>query len=367
MKRIMTIFGTRPEAIKMAPVIAELQKYPNEFQTIVTLTAQHREMLDQVLDIFEMKANYDLNIMIENQKLSDITCNITKRLEPILEKENIDLVLIQGDTTTTLVASLTAFYNRILVGHIEAGLRTYNKLYPFPEEINRVLTSSLTNLHFAPTQKAKENLLKEGIPERSIIVTGNTVVDSLFSVMERKEFSKLSTRDTKEILVTVHRRENLGNPMEEICKAILEIVNQHAEVRIYFPVHLNPNVRSIIYNFLSNHDQVELVEPLDYVDFVKQMKSSYVILTDSGGIQEEAPALGKPVLVLRNETERPEGIDAGTCRLVGLNRQKIVDEVNKLLIDKDEYLKMAQAINPYGDGKASQRIVKFIREYFELN
>jgi len=363
----MTIFGTRPEAIKMAPVIAELQKYPSELQTIITLTAQHREMLDQVLDIFEIEADYDLNCMIENQSLSDITCNIIKGMESIFEAQELDLVLVQGDTATTFAASLTAFYHKIPIGHIEAGLRTRNKYYPFPEEINRTLTSSLADLHFAPTLKAKENLLSEGIPDKSIKVTGNTVIDALFSIIEKMGFSNQSAKDTKKILVTIHRRENFGTPMEEVCQAILDIVNQHADIKIYFPVHLNPNARSTVHNFLSNHNQIELLEPLNYFDFVGHMASAYLILTDSGGVQEEAPALGKPVLVLREETERPEGIDAGTCRLVGLNRHRIVKEVNKLLINKNEYLKMAQAINPYGDGKASQRIVKCIFDYFQLN
>ena len=365
MLTIMTVFGTRPEAIKMAPVIKEMEKHPEQIRSIVTLSAQHREMLDQVLEIFDIHADYDLDIMTANQKLTDITSSVLKKLEPILEKEQVDLVLVQGDTTTTFAAALVAFYYKIPVGHIEAGLRTNDRYYPFPEEINRRLTSTLTTIHFAPTQLAKDNLLREGYPESSIVITGNTVIDALLRIVEKEGYAQDNSQNNiKEILVTAHRRESWGKPLENICHAILDIVNQHKDVRIVFPVHLNPNVRKTVFPLLSNNDQIYLCDPLDYLEFTRYMARAYLILTDSGGIQEEAPALGKPVLVMRGETERLEGIDAGTCRLVGTDRSRIVEEVNTLLTESDAYSQMAHAVNPYGDGKSSQRIVQYVLEYF---
>ncbi|MCP4111791.1 MAG: UDP-N-acetylglucosamine 2-epimerase (non-hydrolyzing) [Desulfobacteraceae bacterium] len=363
--KVMAVFGTRPEAIKMAPVVKELQKHQNRIHTIVTLSAQHREMLDQVMELFEIKSDYDLNIMTYNQKLSGITCNVIQGLEPVLEKEKVDFILVQGDTTTTFAASLIGFYHKIPVGHVEAGLRTYNKYNPFPEEINRVLTSSLSNVHFAPTRLAKKNLLKEGIPEESVIITGNSVIDAFLMIVEKEGFFKKTlNHDYKKILVTAHRRENWGKPLENICNAILDIVTKHPDVKIVFPVHLNPNVQKTVYKLLGNHNRIKLTDPMGYRDIAECIADSHIILSDSGGIQEEAPSLGKPVLVLRNETERQEGIDAGTCRLVGTEREKIVHEADKLLTDSNQYLKMAQAVNPYGDGKTSQRIAEYIIEHF---
>ncbi|NIU02071.1 MAG: UDP-N-acetylglucosamine 2-epimerase (non-hydrolyzing) [Nitrosopumilaceae archaeon] len=360
-KNIMIIFGTRPEAIKMAPIIKELENHSDKIRTIITLSAQHREMLDQVLEIFDIRADYDLNVMTDNQKLSDITCNVIQRFEKILEKETVDFLLVQGDTTTTFAASLIGFYHKIPVGHVEAGLRTNNMYYPFPEELNRVLTTRLASVHFAPTQLAKENLLREGIGEQSIVITGNTVIDALFYITQKEEYDNTKISDgKKKILVTAHRRENFGIGLENICKAILNIVERHHDVEIDFPVHLNPNVQATVRNYLSGHDRIKLIEPLDYRHFCKYIAESFLILTDSGGIQEEAPSLGKPVLVLRNETERQEAIDAGTARLVGVNTQDIVEATELLLTNPDHYQLMAKAVNPYGDGKAGKRIVEYI-------
>lgn len=360
-QNVMVVFGTRPEAIKMAPIVKELKNHSELINTIVTLSAQHREMLDQVLEIFEIQANYDLNVMTDNQSLPDVTCSVIKRLEKILENEPTDIILVQGDTTTTFAASLVGFYNKIPIGHVEAGLRTHNMYYPFPEELNRVLTSRLTSFHFAPTKLAKKNLLSEGIPEDSIIVTGNTVIDALFYIIEHEGYptSKQLTGKRK-ILVTAHRRENFGTGLENICRAILSIVNRHEDVEIIFPVHLNPNVQEIVHNLLSNHERIKLIKPLDYKQFCRHIAESYLILTDSGGIQEEAPSLGKPVLVMRNETERLEAIEAGTARLVGTNTERIITETELLLTNLGEYEKMAKAINPYGDGKAGKRIVEYL-------
>jgi UDP-N-acetylglucosamine 2-epimerase len=361
MINVIVVFGTRPEAIKMAPVIKELKKFPEKINTTVTVSAQHREMLDQVLEIFNIKVDYDLNVMTENQNLSDITRNVLERLEPILSEVSTDIMLVQGDTTTTFASSLAAFYHKIPVGHIEAGLRTYDRFYPYPEEINRTLTSVLSSIHFAPTTKAKRNLLQENISENKIIITGNTVIDAFLSVIDKGGFLNKGKSDNfKKILVTAHRRENLGKPLENICKAILNIVKKHSDVYIVFPVHLNPRVRKTVFDFLFGQDRIQLIDPLGYKDFSFHIATSHLILTDSGGIQEEAPSLGIPVLVLRNETERPEGVEAGTCRLVGTQQEKIYHEADLLLRDKNEYLKMAQAINPYGDGKASKRIVEYI-------
>lgn len=363
--KIMTVFGTRPEAIKMAPVIKQLKKQEN-VKTITTVTAQHREMLDQVLELFNIKPDYDLNIMLEAQSLTDITINVLKKIENVYKKEKPDLVLVQGDTSTTFVASLAAFYKKIKVGHVEAGLRTNNKYSPFPEEINRKLTGSVADLHFAPTENSKINLLNENITEKNIYVTGNTVIDALKEIVNRdyqfknKEIKNIIDKNRRFILLTTHRRENLGNPMKNIFNAVRKILEMNKDVEIIFPVHLNPAVRKIAKKILANLNRIHLIEPMDYLPFAKLMNESYLVLTDSGGVQEEAPGLGKPVLVLRDTTERPEAIEAGTAKLVGTDENTIFEETNKLLNDQDEYNKMSKAVNPYGDGKASKRIVDII-------
>jgi UDP-N-acetylglucosamine 2-epimerase (non-hydrolysing) len=370
--KIMTIFGTRPEAIKMAPVIKRL-KAEEMVEVIVTVTAQHREMLDQVLNLFDIKSNYDLNIMQSGQTLSDITVRVLKGLEEIIILERPDLVLVHGDTTSTFVGALGAFYHQIKVGHVEAGLRTYNKYSPFPEEMNRHLTGSLADLHLAPTSVAKDNLLSENIPVKQIFVTGNTVIDALLETVNQDysfkipEFREIDFANKKIILLTAHRRENLGQPMENIFTAVRELVELHREVEVVFPVHLNPRVRESVNKILAGVKEIRLIEPLDYQPFVNLMARSYLVLTDSGGIQEEAPALGKPVLVLRNTTERPEAVMAGTVKLVGTDRKCIISEAGKLLTDNRKYRKMAEAVNPYGDGQASRRILQRILFEFGLS
>jgi UDP-N-acetylglucosamine 2-epimerase (non-hydrolysing) len=370
--KIMTIFGTRPEAIKMAPVIKRL-KAEEMVEVIVTVTAQHREMLDQVLNLFDIKSNYDLNIMQSGQTLSDITVRVLKGLEEIIILERPDLVLVHGDTTSTFVGALGAFYHQIKVGHVEAGLRTYNKYSPFPEEMNRHLTGSLADLHLAPTSVAKDNLLSENIPVKQIFVTGNTVIDALLETVNQDysfkipEFREIDFANKKIILLTAHRRENLGQPMENIFTAVRELVELHREVEVVFPVHLNPRVRESVNKILAGVKEIRLIEPLDYQPFVNLMARSYLVLTDSGGIQEEAPALGKPVLVLRNTTERPEAVMAGTVKLVGTDRKCIISEAGKLLTDNRQYRKMAEAVNPYGDGQASRRILQRILFEFGLS
>ena len=368
MKKILTIFGTRPEAIKLAPVIKELERRNDVFVSKVCVTAQHREMLDPFLQLFGINPDWDLNIMQPNQSLFDVTAKALVKLKEVLEKENPDLVLVQGDTTTTFTAALAAYYLKIKVGHVEAGLRTLDKYNPFPEELNRRLVGHIADLHFAPTKRAKENLLSEGIPESSIFVTGNTVVDALFMILARTKSEDylpkaLSQPDRKLILVTAHRRESFGEGIANICLALKEIVKRVPDVEIVYPVHLNPNVREPVYRMLSGMERVHLIEPLDYISFVHLMKASYLILTDSGGIQEEAPSLGKPVLVLRNTTERPEAVEAGAAKLVGTDPQRIVAETLRLLQDPSEYSKMANAPNPFGDGKASLRIVDILERH----
>lgn len=364
------IFGTRPEAIKMAPVVERLQDEP-QLETVVTVTAQHREMLDQVLDLFSIETDYDLDIMQSGQSLSDITVRVLKGLEKVYKIEQPDLVLVHGDTSTTFVGALASFYNQIKIGHVEAGLRTHNKYSPFPEEMNRHLTGVLADLNFAPTYFSRENLLKENIPEEKIFITGNTVIDALLQIVDGNyEFQnqilkKINFKQKKVILLTAHRRENLGQPMENIFKAIKEIIKREQDVEVIFPVHLNPIVREIANKILGDVKGVHLIEPLDYEPFANLMARSYIIMTDSGGVQEEAPALGKPVLVLRDTTERPEAINAGTVEKVGTDREKIVTTASKLFVE-EEYSKMANAINPYGDGKASQRILQRILYEFEL-
>lgn len=374
--KVMAVFGTRPEAIKMAPVIEEIKK-SSHLRLKVVVTAQHREMLDQVLRQFKIRKDYDLNIMLKEQSLAQITTRVLIRLERIIEKEKPKLVLVQGDTTTALAASLTSFYHKIPLAHIEAGLRTKDKYRPFPEEVNRQLTDYLSDLHFAPTNSAKRNLLKMGIKKDSIYVTGNTVIDALLKVArQRYVFSKKwqrilnfqpQTQDSRLLLVTAHRRESLGEPLEQICTALKEISKTYPNLKIIFSLHKNPLVRKKVRQTLEGCPGVYLVEPTDYQLFVNLMKKCYIILTDSGGIQEEAPSLGRPVLVLREVTERPEAVSAGTVRLVGTNPSKIIDETKRLLEDKVTYHKMSKAINPYGDGKAAKRIVKVLLSYLGIS
>lgn len=369
--KVLSIFGTRPEAIKMAPVIKELEKHPGRFKSVVCVTAQHRQMLDQVLELFQIRPDYDLDIMQPGQDLFDVTCNVLTGLKPVLEKERPAIVLVHGDTTTTMAAALAAYYSRIRVGHVEAGLRTGNKYAPFPEEINRRLAGALTDLHFAPTEKSRGNLLAEGVPESSVFVTGNTVIDALLAVAARVEndhdlrsrfdqqFSFLDPAK-RLILVTGHRRENFGEGFEQICSALAEIAARSPDVEILYPVHLNPHVQEPVRRILGKSPQVHLIAPLDYLPFVYLMKRSYLIITDSGGVQEEAPSLGKPVLVMRDTTERPEALAAGTVKLVGTDRQKIVAEALLLLNDSAAYQAMGRAHNPYGDGMAAARIVEVL-------
>ena len=374
-KKILTIFGTRPEAVKLAPVIKKIEEYPDRFTSVVCVTAQHREMLDQVLELFKIVPAYDLDIMRPDQTLFDVTCNSLMGIRGVLEKEQPDLVLVQGDTTTTFMAALSAFYLKIPVGHVEAGLRSFDKFHPFPEEVNRRLTSHIADLHFAPTRGAKENLLKEDIDQSRIWVTGNTVIDALLMVAEHFEspetqaewdgyfFYKwgISFDSHRIVLVTGHRRESFGKGFQNICAALKEIALRHKDIKLIYPVHLNPRVQRPVREVLSDVGNIHLIDPLDYEPFVYLMSRSYIILTDSGGIQEEAPSLGKPVLVMRDVTERPEAVEAGTAKLVGTDVKKIVRETQRLLTDQEYYLEMSRAHNPYGDGKASDRIVEVLK------
>lgn len=373
--KVLSIFGTRPEAIKMAPLVKAL----NEAEGIdakVCVTAQHREMLDQVLDLFEIVPEYDLNIMKPGQSLYDVTTNILLGLKPILEEFKPDLVLVHGDTSTTLSASLAAFYQQIPVGHVEAGLRTGNLSSPWPEEGNRKLTGAITKLHFAPTQTSQQNLLNEAVSADDIVITGNTVIDALLQVVDKVKtdtalISTLKAKfpeldETKKlILVTGHRRESFGGGFERICEALVEIATAHPDTQILYPMHLNPNVREPVNRILKNVDNVHLIEPQDYLPFVYLMNQAHIIVTDSGGVQEEAPSLGKPVLVMRDTTERPEAVEAGTVKLVGTDKARIVNEVNNLLTNDQEYQSMSRAHNPYGDGKACERIVAKIKQHFK--
>ena len=378
MKKVLVVFGTRPEAIKMAPLVKGLQAESEQVQTVVCVTAQHREMLDQVLRLFEIEPQHDLNVMKPNQDLYDVTCSVVSGLKPVLAAERPDLVLVHGDTTTTLATSLAAYYARARVGHVEAGLRTGDKYAPFPEEINRKVTGAIADFHFAPTEMSRANLLKEGVDPASIFVTGNTVVDALLSVVHKlKTDARLAAEMAQRfsfldpsrrlILVTGHRRENFGEGFENICHALADIAAATPDVEILYPVHLNPNVRKPVSEILAARglSNVHLIEPVDYLPFVYLMNRSHLIITDSGGVQEEAPSLGKPVLVMRDITERPEAIDAGTVRLVGTSRTAIVQETARLLNDQNEYARMSRAHNPYGDGQAVRRIVDAVLSWKE--
>jgi len=365
--RVMSVFGTRPEAIKMAPLVQELEKN-EKIESIVCITAQHREMLDQVLELFKIKPDYDLNVMKTNQDLWTLTSDVLLKMKDVFEQAKPDIVLVHGDTTTTCATALSAFYAKIPVGHVEAGLRTFNKYYPFPEEVNRVVADAVSTLYFAPTENSVKNLLNSGIKdEGNIKLTGNTVIDALLYTVNNNSINLDNLNlnpELKTILLTSHRRENHGEPLEEICKAIIELVEQNDDIQVIYPVHLNPNVRKTVFELLANKERIILTEPMDYAPFASLMKKADIILTDSGGIQEEAPSLGKPVLVLRDETERPEALEYGTVKLVGTDKNKIVNTVNSLLHSKEEYEKMSTAINPYGDGLACKRIVDAIVEYF---
>lgn len=362
--KVLTVFGTRPEAIKMAPVVLELNKHKDIFETIVCVTAQHREMLDQVLDLFNIKPDFDLNVMKPNQNLWNLTADVLLQMKDVLEKTQPHIVLVHGDTTTTLAASLSAFYARVPVGHVEAGLRTFNKYNPFPEEINRVVADVISTFYFAPTQRSVDNIINSGLKNEHIYLTGNTVIDALLYTVDNHKTDLTSLnidKNLKTILLTSHRRENFGKPLENICRAVQILVEKNQDIQFVFPVHLNPNVRSTVYSMLDGIDRVKLIEPLEYAPFASLMKASHIILTDSGGVQEEAPSLGKPVLVLREETERPEAVEFGTVDLVGFDTDKIVNSIQKLLDSKENYAKMASSVNPYGDGLASLRIVEILK------
>ncbi|MFA6074952.1 MAG: UDP-N-acetylglucosamine 2-epimerase (non-hydrolyzing) [Negativicutes bacterium] len=360
--KVMTVFGTRPEAIKMAPLALELKKYPEYIESMVTVTAQHREMLDQVLDLFSIVPDYDLNIMSHGQTLSDITCKAIKGLEKIFAEAKPDIVLVHGDTTTTFAGALAAFYQQISVGHVEAGLRTGNKYSPWPEEMNRKLTGAIADYHFAPTTTSAANLLRENVDSESVFITGNTVIDALINIVQPdfKFPESLNKIDFNKrlLIVTTHRRENLGEPLRNVYRAIRRIITEFPDTAVVFPMHKNPLVRAIVDEELSELDRVHLIEPLEYQLFANLIARSHIVLTDSGGVQEEAPALGKPVLVLRDTTERPEAIAAGTVRLVGTDEEVIYEATRQLLADEQAYAKMSQAVNPYGDGIASERIVR---------
>lgn len=363
MKKVMVVFGTRPEAIKMCPLVLELKRH-KEIETVVCVTGQHREMLEQVLQVFGVKPDYNLDIMKENQTLFTITTSILENIKDVLEAEQPDIVLVHGDTTTTFATALAAFYLGIKVGHVEAGLRTYDIESPFPEEFNRQAVSIVSQFNFAPTEQAKNNLLREGKDAKTVYVTGNTGIDALKTTIqaeyEHKELDWVG--DSRLIMITAHRRENLGQPMENMFKAIKRVLDEHEDVKAIYPIHKNPKVREVAERIFGDNQQVKLIEPLEVIDFHNFLNKSFMILTDSGGIQEEAPSLGKPVLVMRDTTERPEGVQAGTLKLVGTDEDDIYNNFKLLLEDESEYKKMSQASNPYGDGKASERIVKILTE-----
>lgn len=371
-KKIITIFGTRPEAIKMAPLVKELEKR-DEIESKVCVTAQHREMLDQVLEYFDIKPDFDLNIMKSKQSLTGITCRVLEGLEEVFQKEKPDMILVHGDTTTTFAGGLAAFYQQIKVGHVEAGLRTFDKYFPFPEEMNRKLTGAIADLHFAPTKGSKLNLLREGINEDDIYITGNTVIDAMMHTVKENykfecdELNKIDFENKKVIMITAHRRENWGEGIENICESLNKIVEENNDVELVYLVHLNPIVKDVVHEKLGGKERIHLLSPLDTKETHNLMNKCFMVMTDSGGLQEEAPHLGKPVLVLRDVTERPEAVEYGTVKLVGTNVEKIVLEANTLLQDKEAYEKMSKSVNPYGDGKASERIADAILKYFNLS
>lgn len=386
MKKIILVFGTRPEAIKMAPLVKELEKYPDEFRTLVCVTGQHREMLDQVLRLFDIRPDYDLNIMKAGQTLYDVTSRVLCEFGNVLQKERPDLVLVHGDTTTSMASALAAFYEQIPVGHVEAGLRTGNIYSPWPEEMNRQITGRIAVLDFAPTRFGCDNLIRENVPQDRITVTGNTVIDALYYVVDRikgdaalreslernicaqgYDVNRLKDSGRRLVLITGHRRENFGEGFRNICKALDTLSHRYGDVDFVYPMHLNPNVRKPIHDMFDGRmpDNMFFIEPLDYFDFVRLMELSHIVLTDSGGIQEEAPGLGKPVVVMRDTTERPEAVEAGTVKLVGTDYDKITTTISRLLDDTGYYNTMSQAVNPYGDGKACPRIVDFIRSFFK--
>lgn len=370
--KVMTVFGTRPEAIKMAPVVLELAKHTDKIVPVVTVTAQHRDMLDQVLNLFQIKPDHDLDIMAAGQTLFDITSRAMMGLDKVLQEEKPDIVLVHGDTTTTFAGALASYYHQVSVGHVEAGLRTHNKYSPFPEEMNRKLTGSIADLHFAPTDTSEQNLLAESVDSERIFVTGNTVIDALHKTVdddfqfEDEVLQGIDFKNKRIVLLTTHRRENLGEPMRHVYRAMRRLVDEFEDVEIVFPVHKNPKVREVVQEELGGLSKVHLIDPLDYEPFANLMHRSYLILTDSGGVQEEAPALGKPVLVLRDTTERPEAVAAGTVKLIGTDEKVVYDEAKLLLTDRDEYSRMSEACNPYGDGKASQRIIQAILYHYGL-
>jgi UDP-N-acetylglucosamine 2-epimerase (non-hydrolysing) len=366
--KVLSIFGTRPEAIKMGPVVKAVERTEG-LTSIVCVTAQHREMLDQVLEVFDIKPDYDLDIMKSKQSLTDITRRALKGLEEVIIEVKPDVVLVHGDTTTTFAGALAAFYQQVAIGHVEAGLRTFNKYEPFPEEMNRKLTGAMTDLHFSPTQTAREHLLAEGVEDDKIFVTGNTVIDALSAtISDDYQFTldilnDIDYKNKKVLAMTAHRRENLGEPLRDICEAVLELVTQNEDVEVVYAVHLNPLVQKVASEILGNHARVHLVPPLELKDMHNLLNRSYLVMTDSGGLQEEVPSMGKPVLVLRNVTERPEGVEAGTLKLVGTDKALIISTANELLQDKAAYEKMANAVNPYGDGQASERIVGHLLDF----
>ncbi|MFF5993904.1 UDP-N-acetylglucosamine 2-epimerase (non-hydrolyzing) [Lysinibacillus sp. KU-BSD001] len=365
--KVMTIFGTRPEAIKMAPLVLELQKYPEKIESIVTVTAQHRQMLDQVLETFHITPDYDLNIMKDRQTLVDVATNALQGLDRVMKEAQPDIVLVHGDTATTFIGSLAAFYNQIAIGHVEAGLRTGQKYSPYPEEMNRQLTGVMADLHFAPTEVSKENLLKENKLAEAIFVTGNTAIDALKTTVKEAYTHPVLEKvgQDRMILLTAHRRENLGDPMRNMFRAINRLLAEHEDVQVVYPVHMNPAVREVANEILGDNPRIHLIEPLEVFDFHNFAARSYMILTDSGGVQEEAPSLGKPVLVLRDTTERPEGIAAGTLKLAGTDEHTIYTLAKELLVDEAAYAEMAQASNPYGDGFASKRIVEALIKFLD--
>ena len=368
--KVLSVFGTRPEAIKMAPLVKKLDE-DDRFESIVCVTAQHREMLDSVLEIFDIKPNYDLNIMKHGQTIIDISNKVLEGVDKVIKECNPNIVLVHGDTSTTLNAALAAFYNKVPIGHVEAGLRSNDIYSPFPEEVNRKLTGNIASIHFSPTINNKENLLKEGVANEKIYVTGNTVIDALLSVVkdnyifENNKLNNIDFTNKKVILLTTHRRENWGSPMEEIFKAIIEVINNN-DAEVIFPMHKNPLIRELAYKYFDNYkEKVHMIEPLEYVEFANLMSKVYLIMTDSGGIQEEAPALGKPVVVLRTETERPEAVEAGTVKIAGIDKENISSAVNDLINDEYIYKKMSQAINPYGDGNSCAKILNIIDEIYK--